>query len=388
MRQGLPTRRWPRYNNRVCATMTARRALRTSFVRALAPTLACVLTVSACADSPEKAEVVAALGEVVAAMKAHDTTKLWSLSDEASRRAVLEAIATLEKAHAAIPLVWGKAADEARLALGAPIVAAAGPDDTGRGPRVLAHLVDLEKLDFHGGVMDGLGARDIVFEPGPPERAIVHTTAGETFGFVREGGVWRSLVLRDMVLDHPHLKELLANAKKTGELVGRQHEVWKASLDPKSPQGAYNLARAMQAADPPDWRSLFALLEPSAQAALGTALDTARAAQKKIQSRLVKAQRKDAYEDAGIALHVGSTSDRDLYLKWAATPDFVKPLTSTDPPDRVEGDPAHGDVKLITTTGKMVRMVRDSEGFWRLGDTTSAIEQALVAPAKKVLDGP
>ncbi|MCC6621001.1 MAG: hypothetical protein IT385_07085 [Deltaproteobacteria bacterium] len=342
----------------------------------------------ACGNTPEEDEVIAVLGEVVGAMQAQDATKLWGLSDEASRRAVLEAIATLERAHASVPMVWGKAADEARLALGAPLVAAAGPDDSGRGPRVLAHLVDLEKLDFHSGVMDGLDARDIVFEPGPPERAIIHTTAGETFGFVREGGAWRSLILRDLVLDHPHLKELLANAAKTGELVGRQQEIWRASLDPKTPQGAYNLARGMQGADPPDWRALYALLDPAAHAALGTALDVARQAQKKLQARLVKAQRAGAYDEAGIALHVGAVSDRDLYLKWSATPDFVRPLLTTDPPDRLDGDPARGDVKIVTTTGKLVRMVRDTEGFWRLGDTAQAIEQALVAPAKKVIESP
>jgi len=384
----LPTACLDRYNRRVQISITAARvAARTpsALAGSLVALAACL--VGACGGTPEEEEVIGALDQVIGAMQSNDTTKLWNLSDEASKRAVLEAIATLERAHAAVPLVWGKAADEARLALGAPIVAAAGRDDTGRGPRVLAHLVDLEKLAIDGGVMDGLSPRDIVFEPGPPERAIIHTTAGETFSFVREGGAWRSLVLRDMVLDHPHLKELLANAKKTNELVGHQQEIWRASLDPKSPQGAYNLARSMQTADPPDWRALFALLEPSAQAALGTALDTARLAQKKIQSRLVKAQRKDAYEDAGIALHVGAVSDRDLYLKWSATPEFVKPLLTTDPPDRLEGEAARGDVKLVTTTGKLVRMVRDDEGFWRLGDTTAAIEQGLVAPAKKVLDG-
>jgi hypothetical protein len=103
---------------------------------------------------------------------------------------------------------------------------------------------------------------------------------------------------------------------------------------------------------------------------------------------MTKAQRPEAYNDSGIALHVAAVSDKDLYVRWSKAADYVRPLSVTDDPDRIEGDVDKGDVRLITVSGKAVRLVRDAQGFWRLGDTTAPIEELLVAPAKKVLEAP
>ncbi|MFO0751270.1 MAG: hypothetical protein U1F43_37220 [Myxococcota bacterium] len=365
----------------------------------LAPCLA-IVCLAACGSSPDEEAVEASLGTLVQALQAKDPARVWALSDEVSKHAVLDVVKTLEGAQAKIPLVWGTscaagdascksaAAKEARDALGGPLLDAAGPDDAGRGPRVLGYLVDLDKLAFGSHVMDGLGPKDMTFEPGPPRRVIVHTAGGDIFGFVDEGGTWRSLLVRDLVLDHPLIRELLANAKKTEGLAAEHHRAWQLGLDPTTPQGAYNVARKLQSSDPPDWKALFALLDPLAQTALGTAMEKARAVQKKIQARTAKGQRKDAYDDSGIALMVEATSDRDLYLRWSKTPGFVKPLAATDEPTSLEGDLASGKVAVVTTSGKRVPMVRDTEGYWRIADAQGPIEQALVAPAQKALETP
>lgn len=358
------------------------------------------VTLAACSSTPEEEAVAGALGELVQALQTKDPVRVWALSDEVSKHAVLDVVKALEAAQSKVPLVWGgscppadpncKAAvvKEARAALGAPLIEAAGADDPGRGPRVLGFLVDLGQLTFDDHVMDGLGARDMTFEEGPPRRVIVHTAGGDVFGFVDEGGSWRSLLVRDLVLDHPLVRELLANAKKTDGLAAERHRAWQLVVDPKTPQGAYNVARRMVTTDPPDWKGLFALLDPPAQQALGTAMEKARLAQKKLQSRTTKGQRKDAYNDHGIALMVEATSDRDLFVRWSRTPEFVKPLTATDEPMSLEGDPDQGTASVVTASGKRVPMVRDNEGYWRIADAERAIEAALIAPAMKVLDGP
>lgn len=375
--------------------------MRGSIVATVA-TVAFVATTAmgACGSSPDEEAVEAALGQLVTALQAKDPAKVWSLSDSVSTHAALDVVKTLEDAQAKIPLVWGTscapgdvscksaAIDEAKLALGGPLLDAAGPDNAGRGPRLLGFLVDLDKLAFSDNVMSGLGARDMTFEPGPPRRVIVHTAGGDIFGFVEEAGQWRSLLVRDLVLDHPLVRELLANAKKTDKLAVERKRQWQLVVDPKTPQGAYNVARKLQTSEPPNWKDLFALLEPSAQAVLATAMDKARQAQKKIQGRTNKGARKEAYDEHGIALMVEATTDRDLYLRWAKTPTFVKPLATTDDPDNLEGDASKGACVVVTVSGKRVPMMRDEGGYWRLADVGKPIEAALVAPSQKVLDAP
>jgi len=357
--------------------------------------------VTGCSSTPEEDAVEQAMGEVVSALRAKDAAKIWQLGDDASKQEVLASLHTLEQAQAQIPMVWGltcapddkacktSAADEAKQALGGALLAAAGADDAGRGARVISYLVDFAQLSFDDNVMDGLAARDFTFEDGPPRRVIVHTSAGDIFGFVQDAnGQWRSLLVRQLVLDQPLISGLLANAEKTTGIADDHRRAWQLVLDPRTPQGAYNVARKMQSARPPDWAGMFALLEPSAQAMLGTALEKARAAQKKIQGHTAKSARGDAYDEGGIALMIAATSDRDLYQRWAATKDFVAPLTTTDEPDHLDGDASTGDVTVVTTTGKKTHLTRDAEGFWRIADTTAPIERALVQPAAKIIDAP
>jgi hypothetical protein len=161
---------------------------------------------------------------------------------------------------------------------------------------------------------------------------------------------------------------------------------WIASRDPRTPQGAYNLARAAAAESPPNAATLFALLDAPARAALATAMETARSAQKLVQRRTTKRQRKAGYEEAGLTRYVDIDSDRSLYLAWAASPEFQPPLKAVAAPRAVEGDLATGKVTVVTVEGELVPMVLEPDAIWRLAGAAAAIEKALVAPAAAAIE--
>lgn len=350
-------------------------------VCARARALALALALVACGgDHPEEPTLSAAVRATVDALSKRDMAALWALVDTPTRESLLQLLRDVEAARAKVDEVWPEA-DRARVraSLGEELVAQAGPDDAGRGPRLLAALLDPGKVIFTEEVLDGLGARDVTLEKGPPERATVFTSVGETFVFVREADGWRSLFAREHLLEKGAIPVLADNAKKTLALAAERDKAWRASLDPKTAQGSYNLARRAQDAKPRDVDALYSLIDEDARKAVLEALEAGRAAQKAIQQRVAKPARREAYEAAGIARLVDATSDRDLFARWAASPDFVAPLPVTDEPLRVEPAGAEGDVFVVTATGK-VAMHRDADGFWRIAGLRAAIDKALAPP--------
>lgn len=328
-------------------------------------------------DHPEEPTLAAAVKATVDALSGRDMEALWRLVDQPTRDKLLGTLREVEAARARVDEVWPAAdRDKALAALGTELLQQAGPDDVGRGPRLLAALLDPTRITFTQEILDGLGARDVTVEAGPPERAIVYTSVGETFGFVRENGEWRSLFVREHLLEAGPLPVLAENAKKTLALAEERGKAWRESLDPKAPQGSYNLARRVQTTKPLDVQALFALLDDDARKALVEVLEAGRQAQRSIQQRVAKPNRRDAYDNVGLTRLVDATSDRDLYKRWSASKDFVLPLAVTDEPIRLEGSPDSGDVSVVTATGK-VAMHRDSDGLWRIAGQRGAIMKAL-----------
>ncbi len=304
-------------------------------------------------DHPEAGSLSLAVRATVDALSTRDMAKLWATVDSHTQTTLLQAMRDVEAARRKVDVVWPEAERARALSsLGTDLVDKIGPDDPGRGPRLLGELIDPTKIAFTQEILDGLGARDVTVEAGPPERANVFTSVGETFVFVREGGEWRSLFVRDNLLEAGVIPILRENAKKTRALAEEREKAWRATIDPRTPQGSYNLARAAQTAKPPDIDELFALIDDDGRKALVDVLEAARAAQRAIQKSVAKPNRREVYNDAGISRLVDASSDRDLYKKWAASKDFVLPLAVTDEPLRVEG-PAEGpDVVVITATGR------------------------------------
>lgn len=354
-----------------------------------AVSVALVLVLVGCGKHPEEGAVLQALDGVASALEARDTTRLWSELDPESQTRMLDAIGQFETAQSLVDSIWDERDRPlARQALGQYLVAAAGPRDAGRGPRVVAALVDLGKLRFERETKDGLASRSVTFEDGPPERAIVRTSAGEKFGFVKANGAWKSTLLRDLVLDEQPFKELLENTKKAMAVAESKGVAWRTSRDPRTPQGTYNLARALLAKAPLDGEALFALLDDAARSAVLEALELSRKAQKKLQQKFAKPQRPKAYEAQGLGTFIEATSDTELFAKWVASPTFVKPFTASDDPETLEGDISKGTCSVVTHGGAKVALRRDEAGFWRLAGFETTIREALAAPSQKVLDTP
>lgn len=348
--------------------------------RLLALALTTAVATACGGEHPAEASLSAAVRATVDALSTRDMAKLWSTVDTPTRTSLLQVMRELTNARTKVAEVWPEP-DRARAlaSLGGDLLDKIGPDDEGRGARLLGALIDPSQINFTQEILDGLGARDVTVEAGPPERASVFTAVGETFVFVREGTEWRSLFVRDNLLEAGVIPILRENAQKTLALAAEREKTWRLSRDPRSPQGSYNLARAAQTATPPDIDALFTLLDDDGRKALVDMLEAARAAQRSIQKAVAKPNRRDAYNDSGITRLVDATSDRDLYKRWAASKDFVLPLAATDEPLRIEGPPDGPDVFVVTATGK-VAMHRDSDTFWRIAGTRPAITKALKPP--------
>jgi len=349
-------------------------------MRNLAVSLCAPLLLLACGGSaslePPLTESVDALR---AALEARDFEALWALTDQDTRKNLLAALEEADRARAMVPSVWAEGdRGAASAALGSALAIAIGPNDDKRGPRLLAATLDPAVLAFNEGTVEGFAPRDVTVEPGPPRRAIVATAAGERLTFVEEGGQWKSLLVRDQVLETAFMKSLIAHARKTNALADERQKVWQASLDPKTPQGSYNLARAAQDRKPPDVDMIFALLDEDGRKTLVDILDGARTAQKQIQQRTAKAVRREAYRAAGLLQLVDTTTDRELFRRWATSPDFKPLLAATDPAASLEGDLETGSVAVVTASGARIPMRRDTDSFWRLAGLRESLTTALL----------
>lgn len=350
-------------------------------VMRFAPLLSSLLLI-ACQSSVELDDGLAATSlELRQALAQRDHAKLWELSDTPTRTALLDLLRQAEAARAQVPSLWPESDRQAALAaLGAGLAERLGPDDAGRGARLLEASLDLKALTFDEDTEQGLSPRDVTFDPGPPRRALVSTQAGERLTFVDDGGIWRSSLVRDTLLERPDFQALTEHVKKTQVLAEEQARLWRESADPRTPHGAYNLARAAQVRKPADVDMLFALLDEDSRKALIDVLESARAAQRQLQQRTVKAARREAYRAAGILQLVDTTTDRELFKRWMLSPDTPALVSATDEPKSLDGDPQTGQATVVTASGGRVEMRRDTDGFWRLGGLRPTLTKAL-APA-------
>jgi hypothetical protein len=342
-------------------------------------TLLFLIPLYACQNTAALDEALSsAVAATRTALSQKDHAALWNLTDAPTRSAIVDLLRQADKARNQVPTLWPEADRKAALeALGATLSERLGPDDDGRGVRLLEATLDLRNLVFNEDTDQGLLARDVTFEPGPPRRALIVTAAGERLAFVDDGGQWKSSFVRDLVLESAAFQALTEHIKKAQTLADEDARRWRESTDPKHPQGSYNLARAAQTRKPVDVDMLFALLDADARKTLVDLLESARAAQRQIQQKTVKAARRDAYRAAGLLELVDTSTDRELFKKWALGANATPLLAASDEPASLDGDPATGTTTVVTRSGGRVPMSRDPDGFWRMGALRPTLTAAL-----------
>ena len=354
--------------------------------RAAVSVVIVALSLGACASQhPDEPAVIAVLDKTIAALQKSDFDTLWALTDPASQA---ELIALVRQVHATlqrVPEVYGGLGEarvaEARAALGEGLVDTIFPDEERAGPKLLARLLAPDLMRFDGHAMDGLNNNDVTLdESHDPAKAIVHTSAGESFAFVKTDAGWRSLLVRDLILQSATIRALADSVAKVDQTATERQRAWREGRDPHTPEGAYNVARAALTEQPLNAKLLYSLLDDDAREAVLGALKRSRDAQRDVQRRTTRKQRRRAYEDAGLAIYVDAKSDRDLYARWARTEGWKAPLAPTDEPARVDGDLAQGRVEVVTVSEARVPMVRGGDGTWRIADQAPVLQRTLTAP--------
>ncbi|TNF26830.1 MAG: hypothetical protein EP329_20525 [Deltaproteobacteria bacterium] len=344
-----------------------------------------VLTASCASEHADEPEVTKALDATVAALQARDWDALWELTDPASQEELIALLRGIHEALKKAPEVYADAGATrlaaARTALGEALVDTIFPDEERAGPRLIERLFAADALRFDGHAMDGVTHHDITLdETHEPVKALVHTAAGETFAFLKTDAGWRSLLVRDLILSSSAFRTLADNVKKIDAELEARREAWRHGRDPRTPQGAYNVARAALGERPANAKLLYSLLDGKARAEVVEALKESRTAQREVQRRTTRKQRRKAYEDAGLTLYVDAKSDVELYSRWARTEGWKPPLAVTDDPERVEGDPASGRVEVVTLSGGRVAMTVADDGTWRIADQAAVLAPALRTP--------
>lgn len=348
--------------------------------------VAALFASASCASQHEEEPgVVEALDSTVAALQHGDMDALWALTDPASQQELIALVRTLHASLQRVPEVYGDLGEgrvaAARAALGESLVDTIFPDEDRAGPKLLARLLTPDQMRFDGHAMDGVNHHDVTLDAShQPVKAIVHTSGGESFGFVKTDGGWRSLLVRDMILASGTIRNLADNAAKIERASAERQAAWRQGQDPKTPQGAYNLARAALTEKPANAKLLYSLVDDDARAAVLAALERSREVQRDVQRRTTRRQRRKAYEDAGLTMYVDAKSDRDLYARWARTDGWKPPLTVTDAPIQIDGDMATGKVEVVTLSDARVAMVRSDSGFWQLAGQAPILQGALTAP--------
>ncbi len=385
-----------------------------------------------CALDEEQERVAQALLDTVEALDRGDVKALWEISAPGAQKVVLDLHQRLARALAATDALYPPSERaEARAALGEQLLqglAPSGPDDQ-LGPALLGRLLDPEAMRLDDKARDGLRARGAVIEG---DKATIHTAAGELFTFERVDGAWRSRLIADLLEQSVAVDRLRANADAVLEAQAAARKAWQESRDPRTPNGAYNALRAASAHAPPDGAVLYTLVDDEAREVLTRSLEIARKAQRIIQRKTKRAQRKKLYERHGLPLFVGAGSDRELLERWAEEEDFVPPVDKDDPPDRVEpsaapsktttkekgkaatkaaateNETARGTagaegenakpsqaqaqaqeiITLVTVGGKRLTMRQDAAkgGYWRMVGYAPTLTQHLLARAQRALD--
>jgi hypothetical protein len=342
------------------------------------------LAVGACEQSEHDADLVRALEATVTALEAEDWKTVWLYSAKSTQERLLDLHAKL---HGALEVVDRTVAPEdlkaARAALGAELVSGLTPGGDGVGPRLLSRLLTAGDIRLDDHARDGLRVRNVVFDG---DHATIETIAGETFTFDKTNTGWQSRLLSDILVETGVIETYLEHAAAVSERATAQAKAWRESTDPKTPHGAYNLARTALSAEPLDSKSLFAFLDDDARKVLILAIDRSRDVQRSLQKRKRGAERVIAYKKRKMWHHVRAGSDRQLYMYWAKLPEFEAPFATRAAPIRVETS-EDGDLATVhTEDGHEITFKRADHGNWKLANQATRLRKLLWEPMDRAYE--
>ncbi len=348
------------------------------------------IATSACQSGSDAPEVRAVYDRLIQALESKDTTALWPLMLPDSRTRLLVLVERAREASAFAPSLWGgEQAPEtvrARIALGQELIDAAGPDDEGRGPRLVAHLLRLDSLAWTEGSRESLKHPRIIIEAETPQRAVVRLPSGESLVFLQTADGWFSNLLAEAFLDTTIARGFEANLEKAFGLRDASLSAWKSDLDARTPQGAYNhLRSALKRSEGLD-DALFSMLDDDTIASLQGALDAARRIQKRIQQGVARPQRSQAYATEGLDRFVDVRSDGELFGRWRTSHPLPEGL-AVDEPARFEVESENAGV-IVTAGGHRVPFRRRADGLWGLAWWTKKAQDDLVRPLETKLTVP
>lgn len=345
--------------------------------------MAVTLAAPACSQTPEQAAVSHALEATLDALQAADWQAVWDLSAPEAQAQLLALHGRLHEGLAAVPRIYPEdQRSVAMAALGHSLVGDIAPDAADAGPRLLARLLVPDAARLDETARDGLLGTAATIDG---DRAVLHTTAGEAFTFRKAGDAWRSRLVVDIMTNSGRITTLEESATAVLKAAKLHQDAWTASRDPKTPNGAFNLARAALEREPRDADVLFALLDKGARARLAEAMEAGRAAQKAIQRKTSRKQRDEAYATHGITLHVAADSDRALFGAWVASDTYEPPFKGDPLPARVQGDATAEQVIVVTADDQRVSFARNDQGYWLLSAESERLTRALVAPPRAAL---
>jgi hypothetical protein len=341
------------------------------------------LLTGACGLSGEQAEIATTLEETIDALETGDLAKLWDVSAPEAREKLVTLHTQIRRAMETIDVIYSQnERREARASIGANFLGSIPLDAQDRGARLLAAFIKPEELRMDQAARDGLRNKGAQIDG---DRATIQTSAGEVFTFQRTAEGWRSALVMDILERSSAFRKIEENVSTVLKAAEGKRKAWVDSLDPTTPNGAFNLLRKTVTKTPLDTGTLFTLLDEPTRKVFAQALKTARVIQKRLQKGVPRAKRRGLYAKYGIANLTRLKTDLELFHQWCNSEGFLKPVLPEGEPSQVKGDIQSGQVSLITSAGTAIKLSREEDGYWHVASEQDRLAKAILTPLDEAL---
>jgi hypothetical protein len=336
------------------------------------------LLTGACGLSGEQAEIAATLEETINALETGDLAKLWDVSAPEAREKLVTLHTQIRRAMETIDVIYPQEERRvARASIGADFMGSIPLDGENRGARLLAAFIKPEELRMDQAARDGLRNKGAQIDG---DRATIQTSAGEVFTFQRTTEGWRSALVMDILERNSAFRTIEENVSTVLKAAEGKRRAWVESLDPTTPNGAFNLMQQTLAKKPIDTETFFTLLDGPTRKLFTQALLTSRDIQKRLQKRVPRPKRQALYAKYGIANLTRLKTDLELFQQWCNSESFSKPVLPTGEPSHVKGDIQSGQISLITSAGNAMKLIREDDGYWHVTSEKDRLTKAILGP--------
>ena len=336
-----------------------------------------------CSLSGEQADIAETLEETITALETGDLQKLWEVSAPQAREELTTLHAKIRRAMEVIDVVYPeKDRAAARRSIGGDFLGDIPVDSSDRGARLLGAFIKPDALRLDQKARDGLRNKGAQIDG---DRATIKTTAGETSTFQRTSEGWRSALVVDILQRSAAFRRIEENVEDVIKLADGKRRLWVESVDPTTPNGAYNVLQSILSAPELDKPKLFTLMSKTTRSVFTEGLELSRAIQKLVRRGIPKAKRKSVYERHGIALLLRFRTDLEWFEHWCDSEAFKKVTLPAGEPAQIEGDIHAGVVTLITNQKERASFIREKDGFWHWADKEGQIRETLLSPLEAKL---